>query len=200
MARKIVYLGKRSIKSTRLNGVVYRLIIGSRGACVQFRGKTYDLIYSPRAYPLLAPPGTRNPRVTPKDARRLLWKALDEVHCVIGGARFGLEELVIRLGFRVPVMYRDSAGAGDYITFIALSDRKTRIRTIAANRMPVEATRTSVAQNDETVCYVCLHNTPNAILRPCNHSNICCACAYMVQSTAKCPLCRGNVAYFVRKA
>jgi hypothetical protein len=60
MAR--VFLGRRSIKSTRLNGVVYRLIIGSRGACVQFRGKTYDLIYTPRAYPLFAPPGTRCPQ------------------------------------------------------------------------------------------------------------------------------------------
>jgi hypothetical protein len=198
MVRATVFLGRRSIKSTRLNGVVYRLIIGSRGACVQFRGKTYDLIYSPRAYPLFAPPGTRNPRVTPKDARRLPWKALNEVHCVIGGARFGLEELVIRLGFRVPVMYRDSAGAGANITFIALSDRKTLIRATAVNRMPVEATRTTVADG-ESVCCVCLHNAPNAIFRPCKHSSICCACAYQVLSSGKCPLCRSDVAYFVRQ-
>ncbi len=108
-------------------------------------------------------------------------------------------ERVIRLGFSVPVMYRDSVGAGNNITFIALSDRKTKIRTTAVNRMPVEATRTTVADS-ESVCYVCLHNTPNALFRPCKHSSICCACAYQVMSTGKCPLCCGNVAYFVRQA
>ena len=200
MARKTVFMGRKSIKSTRLNGVIYRLIIGSKGACVQFHGKTYDLIYTPRAYRINAPPGTRNPRVTSKDARRLPWKALNEVHSVVGGARHGLVERVIRLGFSAPVMYRDSAGAGNNITFIALSDRRKTIRSIAVNRMPVEATRTSVAQDSDDVCYVCLHNTPNAILKPCNHSNICCACAYTVMSTAKCPICRGSVAYFVRQA
>ena len=86
MVRNTVFLGKKSIKSTRLNGVSYRLIIGSSGACVQFHGKTYDLIYTPSAYRLNAPPGTRNHRVTPKDARRLPWKMLNEVHAVVGGA------------------------------------------------------------------------------------------------------------------
>ena len=203
MVRNTVFLGKKSIKSTRLNGVSYRLIIGSSGACVQFHGKTYDLIYTPSAYRLNAPPGTRNHRVTPKDARRLPWKMLNEVRAVVGGAIVGganLRELVIRLGFSTPVSYRDSVGAGRNITFIALSDRKKTIRSIAINRMPVEATMTSVAQDSDDVCYVCLHNTPNAILKPCNHSNICCACAYTVVPTDRCPLCRGSVAYFVRQA
>ena len=199
MVRATVFLGRRSIKSTRLNGVIYRLIIGSSGACVQFRGKTYDLIYTPRAYRINAPPGTRNPRVTSKDARRLPWKALNEVHSVVGGARHGLVERVIRLGFSAPVMYRDGVGSGDDMTLIALSDRKTHLRTPAINRMPVEATQTTVADG-ESVCYVCLHNTPNALFRPCNHSSICCACAYQVMSTGKCPLCRRKVAYFVRQA
>ena len=197
MVRATVFLGRRSIKSTRLNGVIYRLIIGSSGACVQFRGKTYDLIYTPRAHRLNAPPGTRNPRVTPDDARRLPWKALNDVYCIVGGGR--LVERVIRLGFSAPVMYRNSVGGGDDMTLIALSDRKTHIRTTAVNRMPVEATLTTVADS-ESVCYVCLQNTPNALFRPCNHSSICCACAYQVMSTGKCPLCRGDVAYFVRQA
>jgi hypothetical protein len=200
MARNTVFLGRNNIKSTRLNGVIYRLIIGSRGACVQFHGKTYDLIYTPRAYRINAPPGTRNPRVTPKDARRLPWKALNKVHCIVSEARHTLVERVIRLSFSMPVIYQDNAGGGDKITFIALSDRRKTIRSIAVNRMPVEATRTSVAQGSDDVCYVCLHNTPNAILKPCNHSNICCACAYLVMSTAKCPICRGDVAFFARRA
>ena len=194
----VAYFGGNSSRTIRLNGDSYQLFIGSSGAYVRMNGKMFDVIYVPFTARIKPPPGTRNPRMTPSDARRLPWDTLQNVGMV--QAKFKNRVLfdpsILRLHFSRKFQLRSSYLCGDnQITFIALSDRKKRVKQILMDRMQAEAARTT----EVAACYVCLRNSPDAVFKPCGHSNICCACAFtIVQSTKQCPLCRGAVGYFGR--
>ena len=175
---------------------------------MRVNGDVYDVVYLPLTARIRPAPGTRNPRVTPNDARpRLSWKSLKRASsCVQGIAVAGVvtRQFIMRLDFSRKFWYPGSYLSGEQTSvFIALSDRKKRIHQSLVDRMPREALVTREAQENEDTCYVCLSNVQNAILRPCGHTKICSACAYtiIVRSAVvkkKCPLCRGDVAYFAR--
>ena len=202
-------------KSIKLNGKTYQLFIASSGgAYVLVNGEVYDVIYLPLTCRIRPAPGTRNPRVTPIDAQRLPWKALKGAKTVQGSflgwsMRAGSviavvnRSITIRLDFSRKFRYHYSCRyfSGERTSvFIALSDRKKRIRQNLISRMPIDAlvTREVVEENDPACC-VCFRNTQNAVFKPCGHGEICCACANAItRSTKICPLCRANVAYFAR--
>ena len=205
-------------KSIKLDGKTYQLFIrSSGGANVLVNGEAYDVIYLPLTCRIRPAPGTRNPRVTPIDAQRLPWKALKGVFPVMGGVRLvhmgdgrtviaGVDRTIVarldfsrKFRFHYSCRYRSMTRENTSI-FIALSDRKKRIRQNLISRMPIDAlvTREVVEENDPACC-VCFRNTQNAVFKPCGHGEICCACANAItRSTKICPLCRANVAYFAR--
>lgn len=211
-------------ESIKLNGTTYQLFIsGSSTASVLVNGEAYDVVYLPLTCRIRPVPGTRNPRVTSIDARHLPWKALKSASTVQGSLRLVHSEdggrsviagvnrsVIIRLDFSRKFRYHYSCRyfSGEQTSvFIALSDRKKRIRQNLISRMPIDALVTSEVVDGggdpapAACCIICFRNTQNAVFKPCGHAEICCACANTIitrSTTKKCPLCRADVAYFAR--
>lgn len=49
---------------------------------------------------------------------------------------------------------------------------------------------------NDPLCIVCLDNNKEMVIAPCGHYNTCAVC---VARLDKCPLCRGNIEYYINR-
>ena len=95
-----------------------------------------------------------------------------------------------------PVCLRLKFEGSDKFVFLNRALRKKLNRAPAMESMSRD---TKLAAEGEDDCIVCFSNVADAKFAPCGNTGVCGACAFeLVQTTKKCPLCRGDVTFFTR--